>query len=336
MATFLPTSLKRLVRRRRDRHAGFTLIEVLIAALLASMIVSGLMYLVIQLMGANQREAAREETQQDMQNALDYVSGDLREAVYVYEGECLGGNGALGDPDFCPGLVNHLPANLTTNSVPVLAFWKQTEYPEAVIDACAAGAADDNANCLNGRSYALIVYSLSQGDNWDGPAQLTRYVLSEYDQAGNANAGYVNPGATRDFRRWPYLGDDNLQGALPGNRPDVLVDFVDDGSGVSTRFAVMDEVCPNNYEVSPTADFLAANGFDGVRSFYACIKTFQTADGGQSTRSDRNSEVVLRLRGNPAGRPGVNSNEVNNEVSFMTPMETRVLSRGVVGKNPIE
>jgi prepilin-type N-terminal cleavage/methylation domain-containing protein len=334
MAILLPTSLKRLFRR--DRNAGFTLLEVLVAALIGGMIVSGLMYLVIELMSADQREAAREETHQDMQNALDYISADLREAVYVYEGECLAGNGALGDPDFCPGLVNHLPANLTDDSVPVLAFWKQEEYPEAIIDDCAGGNADDGTNCLNGRSYTLIVYSLSQGENWDGNAQLTRYVLAEFNQAGIRNGGYVNPGATRDFRRWPYLGDENLQAGRPDNTPDVLVDFVDDGSGQNNRFGEMDEVCPANYEASPTEDLLADTGFNGVRSFYACIKTFQTAGGEQNTRSDRNSEVVIRLRGNPAGRPGVNSNDVTGDVSFLTPLETRVLSRGVVGKNPIE
>lgn len=334
MVTFFPTSLKRLFRR--DRHAGFTLIEVLIAALLAGMIVSGLMYLVIQLMSTNQREAAREETQQDMQNALDYISTDLREAVYVYDGDCLQGVGNLGDPDFCPGLINHLPENLTDNSVPVLAFWKQQDYPAAVIDACANGTADEEANCLNGRSYGLVVYSLSQGANWDGNAQLTRYVLSEFNQAGARNDGYVNPGATRDFRRWPFLGNEDLQANRPANRPDVLVDFVDDNSGQSNRFGAMDGVCPADYDISPSDDLLNATDFGGVRSFYACIKTFNAAGGGQTTRSDRNSEVVLRLRGNPAGRPGVSSNDATGDVSFMTPLETRVLSRGVVGKNPID
>lgn len=326
MAKFLPQRLWRGLGRfsrpqRFPQNQGFTLLEVLIAALLAGIIVSGLMYLVIEIMGTNQREAALDETQQDMQNALDYISTDLREAVYIYEGECLEGRGAMGDEDFCPGLINHLPANLIDDSVPVLALWKQEPYPDAVLDTCAGDT--DFANCLNGNSYTLIVYSLSKGDNWDGTAQLTRYKLGEFTEAGELTAGYANPGARQNFRTWPFAGEENTQAGLPNNRPDVLVDFVDDGSGANAQFSnATQESCPTDYTVSPPDSLLASTGFTDVRSFYVCV-------GGD--RVDRNTEVLVRLRGNPYGRPGINS-----ESTFMTALETRVLSRGVIGKTPID
>ncbi|TVQ18668.1 MAG: type II secretion system protein [Leptolyngbya sp. DLM2.Bin15] len=324
MVKFLSHHVRRHARRTAQKTtAGFTMIEVLIAAALAGMIISGLLYLVLELMGTNQREAARDETQQDMQNALDYVSSELRESVYIYPPVCLTGRGAPGSDDFCPGVLNHLPPNLTQNSVPVVAFWKQERFPDAVLQACANGGAPPGTNCINGHSYSLIVYLLSDGANWDGQAQLSRYALTEFTQGGALRAGYTNPGAQQNFRTWPFLGDENLQAGIPDGRPDVLVDFVDRGTGANAQFVSANQsVCPTDYTVSPPDALLAATGFDGVRSFYACIGPSAT---------NRNTEVILRLRGNADGRAGA-----QNENSFMTALETRVLSRGVIGKTPLD
>ena len=323
MVTFFSHLFRRYARRSQQASAGFTMMEVLIAAALAGMIISGLLYLVLELMGTNQREAARDETQQDMQNALDYISTELREAVYVYEPVCITGRGAPGTDDFCPGIVNHLPANLTQNSVPVVAFWKQDRFPDAILQACANGNAPEDTNCINGHSYSLVVYLLSDGENWDGQAQLTRYSLTEFTQGGARRPGYANPGAQQNFRTWPFLGDENLQEGNADGRPDVLVDFVDGGEGANTQFVAANEsACPTGFNVSPSDALLDATGFNGVRSFYACVGPSAT---------NRNTEVILRLRGNADGRSGA-----QNEDSFMTALETRVLSRGVIGKTPID
>jgi prepilin-type N-terminal cleavage/methylation domain-containing protein len=321
MATFFPRLFRR--RTRQPQSAGFTMIEVLIAAALAGLIISGLLYLVLELMRTNQREAAREETQQDMQNALDYISAELREATYVYPPECFTGQGTPGGTDFCPGILNHLPANLTNNSVPVIAFWRQERFPDAIIQACANNGAPPGTNCINGHSYSLIVYLLSDGNNWQGQAQISRYALTEFTQAGARRPGYHNPGANQNFRTWPFFGDQNLQEGTPDGRPDVLVDFVDRGTGANTQFSAANApVCPNGYNISPPDALLAGSGFANVRSFYACV--------GPSALN-RNTDVIVRLRGNAEGRAGI-----QNESSFMTALETRVMSRGIIGRTPLD
>jgi type II secretory pathway pseudopilin PulG len=303
--------------------------ELLVVMVLASAIMSGLMYLVVELLTTNQRESSLNETQRDMQNALDYISSELREAVYIYPGECLTGTGAgPTDPTFCPGLAARLPNAVTNSAVPVLAFWKLEDLPDQVREACANSPASVpvGTNCVSGHSYSLVVYSLSTADPndiWDGNARITRYELSEFGSTGLArNQGYVSPGGDQPFfRTWPFQnGIDLSTGAMAG-QPQVLVDFVDDGSGQTESYTAASEAsCPTGYSVSPPDGLLGARGFAGVRSFYSCVQT--TDDAGVNITLADNPDTLVYLRGNANGRPGI-----LNENVFMTGLETRVISR---------
>lgn len=336
-------------RSAKQKNSGFTLLELLIVTLIAGGIVAGLTYFVVELLSADQRESSLTETQQDMQRSLDFMASELREAVYVYSGECLrsGGDPALQ----CPGLVDYLPVGVSTNSVPVLAFWKQEPIPSTLREQCRNSTRSNPLRvegifvpCLTAHSYALIVYSLSKENTngtWKGLARITRTVLSEYTQAGARNQGYVNPGVSSIFNTWPFGpppsgttgASVNLQAfATPAGRPNVtptvLVDYVDDGTGVTQSAA-----CPNNpattqadYSISPTTAELSRLGFPGVRSFYACVSQDLTAG---STPADQNREVILFVRGNAFGKPGILAQR-----GFLPTLETRVLSRGVLERIP--
>jgi len=133
----------------KRQTAGFTLIELLVSTSIASIAVSGLMYIVIQLVQINQRESAQVETQRDLQMALDFMTSDLREAVYVYGGDCLQGQTT---PTFCPGITNYIP--VPANSVPILAFWKLEPLPKQIQDECNKGTADPTVSCDSGRTYS--------------------------------------------------------------------------------------------------------------------------------------------------------------------------------------
>lgn len=303
--------------RRGDNIKGFTLLELLVTTAIAGGIVSGLLFIVVQLMSVDQRESSQSETQREMQLALNYISTEMRDAVYVYTGTAL-----AADPGRRNGqsLTDFLPTNLVTNSFPVVAFWKQQPFPDAVRLACAgSGAPPAGVACTNGSSYALVVYSLSTNNpdgTWKGKARITRYALTEFSSTGTATAGYVNPGAyNNNFDAWPYgtteAGLVNLQTVRPSNgSPAALVDFVDTAGPAG--------VCPNatttgvNYVISPTA---------GIRSFYACVNDRQTLGDSQ--------DVLIYLRGNVAGRPGASLAS-----PFLPTLETRVLSRGVLGRLP--
>ena len=314
-----------LWRSRTQGEKGFTLIELLVVTLIAGGLVSGLMYLVVELLTADQRDASRNATQQDMQRSLNYISTELRDAVYVYSGECL--YGGAGCPDRTGGLLNYLPASLRNNSVPVLAFWKQTPLPSRVQQFCngfsgrrtATSQEMRNVPCDIGHAYALIVYSLNTETNnpiWTGEARLTRYELRAFSNTTppQPTAGYVTPidGEQKLFYTWPFKGTINSQGGQPGGSAVPLTDFVDRNSGSTPT-------CPANYSMSPPLNTPGRSD-----SFYACINT----TGAAGAELD-NQELLIYLRGNAFGRPGVNTRN-----SFTPTLTTRVLNRGTLDIDP--
>jgi prepilin-type N-terminal cleavage/methylation domain-containing protein len=349
--------LKRsLLPARPSQEKGFTLLELLVVVGIASGIIAGLMYIVVELMGTDQRESSRSETQREMQMAMNYISAELREAVYVYTGENLAcaGLGGAG----CSPITAYLPAALSNNSVPVIAFWKQEPFPNNVpanSDRARCYSADPQQyrgiSCLAGNSYALVVYSLSKVNTnniWStNNARITRYALTEFNSQGRLNQGYVNPGAFGNFATWPFGKDPttttvtNLQNATvlsgrppgrPGTTPLVnpvtLVDFVD--FGVQTT-----ATCPGTglYSQSPTDTTLNSTpGFSGIRGFFACVSVrppLQTnLPGQQEVDTGVNQDTILYVRGNANGRPGIIGDV------FLPSLETRILSRGVLTKRP--
>ena len=191
-----PLLLRFLVTR--SGGSGFTLLELLIAMVIGSIIVSTLLYGVVNILQTDQRDASRSDTQRDMQMAIDYITRDVREATYVYgitqdtttnsdgttslgpKESCLydygAGSLARGISGKCTGLLNYLPAFLkAADNRPVLAFWKAEPLPSLIQNSCRTSAgnvgkvstdtgysANLNATpCVAQRMYTLVVYSLN-------------------------------------------------------------------------------------------------------------------------------------------------------------------------------
>jgi type II secretory pathway pseudopilin PulG len=340
-------------RSRCHRTEGFTLLELLVVTVIAGGIVAGLMYTVVELLSADQRESARTETQREMQMALDYMSSELREAVYVYDGRCVEGGSA---PTDCKGLLDYIPTELSANgTLPVLAFWKQQPLPSVLRQQCATAqpaGAPFPVPCLSANSFSLVVYALvrnTPGDRvWKGRARIVRYALTEFQQNGSRNTGYVNPLVKRNWGSWPFgtaantPGEVNLQNiaveanGVPG-RPNanagqiqVLVDYVDDGTGWSDDQARNGRTpaaptCPDvvatpvpESVLTPLGSLVSRQGLrPDARSFYACVTP---------PAADARQEVTLFLRGDAFGRTQL----VQGRNSFLPTLRTSVSTRGVL------
>ena len=355
----------------RHNNKGFTLLELLVVMAISSGIIAGLMYIVVELMSTDQRESSRSETQREMQLALDYMSTELREAVFVYTADNLSCAGPTGPgAPACSPLTAYLPASVSTNSVPILAFWKQQPFPSNNVPAasvrgqCFGNAPPAGISCLTGNSYALVVYSLSNANpstpkTWSPfNARITRYALTEFNSKGELNQGYVNPGAYNGnpFASWPVFEDDkdgvlkNIQTAnvksgrlagRPQGNPVTLVDFVD-FPDKTTRTIVgkggagETTACPTptDYALTPSAQTLKDAGF--VDRSNNPIRSFYLCISIPATLP-----VGLKIA-NPSENQDIIVHLQGNangrpgifKDELLSALETRVLSRGVLTRRP--
>ncbi len=360
------SGLRRLwLSRFRRRNNGFTLTELLVAMLIGTIITGALLSLVIDLTEVNQKDVARSETQRDAQLAMNFIVEDLREAIFVYDGDCLQGSGGVADivtGTFCPGIVNHIAPVMTSVTAsarytPVLAFWRADPLSDELAQICRTQSnnsltaftnylSTSQIPCVAGRSYTLVVYGIVTDLNpndttWRGRARLVRYQLPQFTGSPpTITPGWVDPLANDGtFRSWPYqkpVGAStytNQQTTLPGNGPSVLIDFMDD-TNASTLPANSQPTCTTPSRLTPNNAVPSNPG--NVRSFYACVRgnTLNAqADPTLAAEVNVNQEVLVVLTANPAGRAGIPLNSPSNS-DRLSPLQARVLTRGVVQKSP--
>jgi prepilin-type N-terminal cleavage/methylation domain-containing protein len=306
---FLFSLLK--VNSEKHKSAGFTLIELLVALIITSLIISSLLGLVVDILQADRDESAFNETQREMQIALNYISRELREAVYVYDANCLlTGQGtppsgtAASSQDFCPRLTNHLPK--FDGMTPILAFWKPEEIkdnempantinPTTGVRTCTGIVAPSTQqDCqdllVKRRTHTLVVYLQSTSNpvnRWSGKSRIVRYALSKYRNPKTLaiSRGYVDPYVLeegRNFQNWPI--DPNrgtsLQAETPDNQADVLVDFVDTPTTNLAEDKIPFLSCPRNAVAGTppgSDDYIRTPPAINIppttnNSFYACVR----------------------------------------------------------------
>ncbi len=338
--------------------SGFTLIELLISALIAGLIISGLLGIVVELVSTNRRELARSETMRDMGIAAEFMSNELREAIYVYTGKCLWeGQSSPGETDYCPGLFGGDGGlEPPKDSLPLIAFWKLDPLPPG------CNSSECRTYQLSGRTYTLVVYFLDKDNEkklWDGRARISRRVLKRFNDAAEFNNTFNDPldaslGLT--LQTWPKTAEGNTPPGSSNPKFDplqVLVDFVDD---TQDRSLSAERECPAQYEVTPSLESLTGD-FEGVRSVYACVLDETGAvslQQLQKNEGNQNQKVILAVRGNPEGRYGLDrrscsqddpaageknlSTELGKETQQTTcrlaAVKTEVLNRGTVNKVP--
>lgn len=123
----------RLKRRsnkvRRDRHltSGFTLIELIVAALIASFMVVVMLTFLVGVLESDRKETAKSNAQEELQAAIAYIADDLQEAMYIY-----GAEGIAGINDQLPHMQTQTGTSenkcTSTDCTPILVFWKRKSF----------------------------------------------------------------------------------------------------------------------------------------------------------------------------------------------------------------
>lgn len=266
---FLNHLKRSFLRLLQPNAAGFTLIEVLIAAAIGSIMISSLLWLMVNLLGTERRESALSETERDMKRALGYMTSELKQAVYIYDGSysTVGTSTQVyapyfhTDPDtaayrFLPSWVEEIN-DTNPDTVPVLAFWKTDPADEAELGTVNcndsiytySGIASAECTSLKRRrfTYSLVVYTQDtvpdDDATWSGRTTIQRLEVAKYrdedsdgkyydDFAKNRVPGFVDPAdaGVGIFPTWPYI----LSGTTECNLQTSCADV--DGSLANTFF----------------------------------------------------------------------------------------------------
>jgi prepilin-type N-terminal cleavage/methylation domain-containing protein len=326
-------ALKFLIQNQLKRskliepNAGFSLIELLVAMILAVLVIAPLMSFMISVMNTDRQEQAKATTEQEIQAALDYIARDLQQAVYIYDADGLTRDrntttiASSGIRDQIPPVKsapNCAPTTSASPSVctPILVFWKRQFVPNSVGVTSTSDTARDD-----GFAYSLVAYYLITNPNgtnanttWSPSARIGRFELR-----GAVNAENSNVSAQTGFNPPPLtnsVGGSTLkekmnqwQSALTGTqtydqRVETLVDFI------STSTTAPAATCSSGQRVGN-------NTSGNVSGFYACVDAAQVV-------------AQVYLRGNALVRLHNRDNITfaNNLSTYFPTASIRVQGRG--------
>lgn len=352
--------------KRSRASRGFTVAELLIGATVGALLLTGLLYMVTEMIRIERTETARGETEREMAQALDFIASELREAVLVYDRKCLGGTGEGGGTT-CPGL--RLPRNT------VLAFWKREDLPDlnllniapqnlgeyAVLDwfarRCSSAVnqqvrqdCEQVAN-LTRTQYKLVVYLLcanqyrpGNGTNDDcpwageasessrGPARIERGHFAQYNWEG-LNQDQENPPNVKQFNR--LAGLDPLQGptwpnTIPAPNPNSRWNSQGVPNTETATLVANVDWQRTRINIPCPPGYVSSTGINsdtGFPSFYACVRERVGAETGFV------QDVYIYLRGNAAERAGLREIEQNTN-QYRPAVETQVRTRGTYNRQP--
>jgi prepilin-type N-terminal cleavage/methylation domain-containing protein len=277
-----------------SKNYGFTLIEIMVGLVISSMIITSLLGFMINIMQTESREEVKINSEQEIQSALEYISRDLQQAVYIYNAEGI------------EAINNQLPSPPDgTDRVPVLVFW-QRELMNDVLQNSGRGRDDAFV-------YSLVIYFLIQDTNtnnsnsiWSKTARIGKWKIRDGVLANGNDASstiscpggypgkYVKGYASDPDEFCPSSGfapfDFHGRGTVmermnawrKGNgaytaRTFVLIDYID-----QTTDNPPPAICPPN-STNPnitwskvTPDSFNTTKTGKMTSFYACVDSLNT------------------------------------------------------------
>lgn len=324
---FLKHQLKRTKLAQISK--GFTLIELLIAIALSSIVIGTLLSFMNNILNSERQEQAKAVTEQETQQAIDYIANDLKEAVYIY------------DADGINAIKTQLPSATDTDKVPVLVFWKRSFLPKEryIKDinntvGCLVKIPPPNGTNCDNRDYfvySLVTYYLIKDNSstWSKAARIGRFEVQDGIKAPyssnyltSAAPGFkifdLNQAGTTLKEKMNAWTKASTPYDLNKNKIDILVDYIDQ----STNSALIPPTnfCINN--PSANAQLVPVNNSTAnplrVYSFYACVD------------SSRNLAKVY-IRGNALARISNNATYASSKSTYFPLVSVQVKNRGLVG-----
>ena len=319
--------------RVANQDHGFTLIELLIGLVMAVLVMIPLFALMFNIMTTDQNEQAKTNSEQELQTAMDFITRDLQQAVYIYDYQGVTSNYSATAAS--SGIKDSLPT--VTNGVPILVFWKR-ELISSVIPTD-AGTNDDAF------AYSLVAYYLIKDSNanWSNTARIARWQIKDGVRSINNNTGVTCSGSydttvkfvattncpdagfvpfnldratgdvTQKMNQWRSPDTTNyptMTASYPAT-PQVLIDYIDqtipptNPTTNSPSITVSTASCPADANTiktdssgNTTSTSITPISSATMTSFYVCVSNYlDTTNPGQVI-----STVQIFIRGNALAR----------------------------------
>ena len=291
MLTILKNILKnQQIKRLKSNFSitGFTMIELLVSMIVASLIITPLLSLVVNISETDTEEQRKTITEQELQSAVSFIAKDLKQAVYIY-----GQNG-----------VDTIGPQISNSGTAVLVFWRQqlienivpvnTPNADVVKDHC------DSKPCDHAQVYSIVAYYLITGNTgsspWSNAARIGRIEIRDgvrnpanyydyLDENGNKMAKAKRDSGFRMFDGMNPNVAGTLEQKMEAWKPDgkitknveVLVDYIDHTSATDyvkenpeTDAVPDDAFCIESLN-SDNAQLVGNPTTNAARGFYACV-----------------------------------------------------------------
>ncbi|MFM6592185.1 MAG: hormogonium polysaccharide secretion pseudopilin HpsC [Dolichospermum sp.] len=278
-----------------DKSAGFTLTELLVALAMSSVMITLLLQFMISMITTDSDEEIKITSEQEIQTALDYISRDLQQAIYIYDAAGIN------------AIKSQLRYPNDTDKTPILVFWKRNFVSQVITTPLGK---DDTF------VYSLVAYYLIKDTNinWSQSARIARWQIKdgvEVTTGGVTCSGYTkkyvdadncpNPG----FNPFNIAQDNTVEDAMNNwqksgtaytDAADVLIDYVD-----QTTDSPPPATCPADTIIPPitwsTIEPKTITPSNGMTGFYACV-------------DKANTTVKIFIRGNALARRESNPNSI--------------------------
>ncbi|MEG5234425.1 hormogonium polysaccharide secretion pseudopilin HpsC [Microcoleus sp. AT9b-C3] len=349
MKTLLRLLLKTHHQRNRSgpdqTDKGMTLVELLVGAIMAFIIITPMLGFVVDMLNTDRREQVKSNTEQDLQAAVDFIAQDLSQAIYIYDQAGITATTAKLPPP---------PTN--TTGTPVLVFWKRQQIKNAVpINSANAKKPSDcppnGSECNDTYVLSLVVYyqirdttpnpTWCQPSGGTCPTRIARYEIRD---------GVKNPNSSDPTNPYYSLTDANeyapdaaFEPTFDISKPlvnvtkgtgftkdaEVLVNYIDHSplTGIPINLAECQTALGNPKDttgVTPT-DIpettlrIPPAPPDIVKSFYACVDTSKNI-------------ARVTLRGNSLRRIQTDANYDPNKSAFFPTASVQVQGLGARGQ----
>lgn len=277
---------------------GFTLIELLVAMIMAVLVITPLLGFMIHILSTDRQEQAKATSEQEIRTALNYISNDLQQAVYIYDSSGLSNSSTSTTPgiqDQIPPVSTASGCSSTSTCTPILVFWKRKFLSKANTN-------NDDAFVYSLVAYYLIIDNNSIWSNGGRAARIARFEISDGVQDTNPNdtSAVTCPSSSNDeysgekfiSSHCPDLGFNHFDLTLAGTLQQkmnawkktasvynqeayVLVDFIDTSTTNSSTNA--SPSCPESFTDSTGKTITySLISYNNTAGFYACVDSQDT------------------------------------------------------------